>query len=241
MDIENLSLKSFNRAISNNHNSIPMCTNTKKFICITLSLAFVSIDVLLNAFYVTKSFKQGLWLSEEHPRKYAFATSLIDIWIVSLIRDIFLTILVLWTMIAHRKAHSFIKFVHKGYIGAFFCLIMYSFAMIKMLFYADQRANPDKNYMLMCVWNIFAGFLFFIEVYMFALIKPKQSDNYQKTNIDGGDPEDNPQENDILIETLNEASKKRSSLFRLFKYSKSDLHLISIASFFLLVGAVCKY
>lgn len=240
MDIENLSLKSFNRAISNNQNSLPMCTNTKKFICITLSLAFISIDVLLNAFYVTKSFKKGLWLSEEHQGKYVFATSLIDIWIISLLRDLFLTTVVLWTIISHQKAQFFIKFVHKRYIGAFFCLLMYSFAMIKMLFYADQRANPDPNYMFMCVWNIFAGFVFFIEVYMFALIKPKLSDNYQKANIDGGDPGENPQEDDILIETLNEASKKRSSLFRLFKYSKSDLHLIAIASFFLLVGAVCK-
>nr|QNH67875.1 ATP-binding cassette transporter subfamily B member 9 [Brachionus rotundiformis] len=240
MDIETLSLKSFNRVASSNHNSSPMCTNTKKFMCVTLSLAFIPIDLLLNAFYVTKSFKQGLWLSEEHPGKYVFATSLIDLWIVSLLRDIFLTMVVFWTIIQHQKAHSFIKFVHQRYIGAFFCLLMYSFAMIKMLFYADQRSDRDKNHMLMCLWNIFAGFSFFIIVYMFALVKPKQTDSYQKTNVDGGDPGDNPQEDDILIETLNEANKKRSSLFRLFKYSKSDLHLILIASFFLLTGAVCE-
>nr|APD26527.1 ATP-binding cassette transporter subfamily B member 9 protein [Brachionus koreanus] len=240
MDIENLSLKSFNRGKSIKKYSSPMCTNTKKFICVTLSLAFILIDVLLNAFYVTKSFKQGLWLSEENQGKYVFATSLIDLWIVSLLRDIFLSIVVFWTIVRHQNAHNFTKFIHKRYIGAFFCLLMYSFAMIKMLFYADQRSNPEKNHMFMCVWNIFAGFIFFIEVYMFALIKPKHSDSYQKTNVDGSDPGESPQEDDILIETLNEANKKRSSLFRLFKYSKSDLHLIAVASFFLLAGAVCE-
>ncbi|RNA06435.1 ATP-binding cassette sub-family B member 9 isoform X1 [Brachionus plicatilis] len=240
MDIETLSLKSFNREILKNQNSSPMCTNTKKFICVTLSLAFISIDVLLNAFYVTDSFRKSLWLSEEHQGKYVFATSLVDLWIISLLRDLFLTMVVFWTIIQHPKAHNFIKFVHKRYIGAFLCLLMYSFAMIKMLFYADQRSDPDKNHMFMSVWNIFAGFIFFIEVYMFALIKPKQSDSYKKTNVDGSDPGESPQEDDILIETLNEANKKRSSLFRLFKYSKSDLHLIAVASFFLLAGAVCE-
>lgn len=240
MDIENLSLKSFNRGASIKQYSSPMCTNTKKFICVTLSLAFISIDVLLNTFYVTKSFKQGLWLSEETRGKYVFATSLIDLWIVSLLRDIFLIVVVFWTIAKHQSAHNFTKFVHKRYIGAFLCLLMYSFAMVKMLFYSDQRSEPEKNHLNMCLWNIFAGFVFFIEVYMFALIKPKQSDSYQKTNVDGGDPGENPQEDDILIETLNEANKKRSSLFRLFKYSKSDVHLIAVASFFLLAGAVCK-
>ena len=241
MDIETLSLKSVDRLREDTRTEQNrMCSNTKKLICMTFLIVYVFFDVFLNAFFVTKSFKQIPWLSEEHKTEYVFSTSLIDLWVVSLLRDLFLIVVIFIAIIRHHLAHRFIKYIHTRYIGAFLCLLMYSFAMVKMLFYADQREERDKNNMFMCIWNIFAGFLFFINVYMFALLKPKHTDSYQKTNVDGGDPGETPQEEDILIETLNEANKKSSSIFRLFKYSKSDIHLILIASVFLLLGAVCK-
>ena len=49
---------------------------------------------------------------------------------------------------------------------------------------------------------------------------------------------ENAGEEDIFKETLKETQKNRSSLFRLFKYSKADWNLILIGSVFLLVGAI---
>ncbi|CAF0729488.1 unnamed protein product [Brachionus calyciflorus] len=215
-----------------------MCSNTKKLMCLILLTLYVTFDAFFNLVFTTKSFKQTPWLSMLN--KYNFTTSLIDLWIVSILRDIFLTCVILMTIIRHHVTHRFIKYIHTRYLGATLCLLMYSFAMIKMLFYSDGRKDTDVNNMFMYVWNIFSGFMFFISVYLLALLKPKFSDNYQKATVDGGDPNEVPQEEDILIETINEANKKRSSLFRLFKYSKADLHLILIACFFLIIGAICE-
>nr|UOU03331.1 ATP-binding cassette subfamily B9 [Brachionus rubens] len=239
MDLETLSLKSIDR-ISNDDQKRDMCSNTKKLICLLLLTIFVFFDIFLNVFFVTKSFTKPPWLSESVQYQYEFTTSLIDLWAVSLARDLFFIIIILWTIIRHQFIHQFIKFIHSKYISPFLCLLMYSFAMLKMLFYADQRVKRDPNNMSMYLWNIFAGFMFFISVYMLALLKPKQLDSYQKTTVDGGDPGEANQEEDILIETLNEANKKSSSLFRLFKYSKSDIHLIIVASVFLIAGAICE-
>jgi hypothetical protein len=115
---------------------------------------------------------------------------------------------------------------------------MYSFAMIKMLVHADQRV-PDRNSMIMFIWNIFAGVLFFISWYMLALLKSKRS-SYTKTDVDGGDLGDNALEEDILINTLKETQKKRSSLLRLFKYSKADWLYLLAGTLFLIVGAICE-
>ena len=69
--------------------------------------------------------------------------------------------------------------------------------MIKMLLHADTLQVRQNN-MFMYIWNVIAGFLFFICWYMLRLLKHKQS-NYRKTDIDGGDLDENAKEEDIFI------------------------------------------
>nr|QUF59444.1 ATP-binding cassette transporter Abcb9 [Brachionus angularis] len=214
-----------------------MCTNAKKLTCCILITIYISLDVFLNVFFVTKSFTRLPWLSNESKDVYKIESSLIDVWTISIARDLFLAILLFIVLIRDQLVHPFIKYIHQKYISSFLCLLMYSFCMVKMLLHADQRKQTDKINMFMFIWNIVASFLFFITIYMLALLKPKQSANYQKTDLDGTD---NNLEEDILIETLKETNKKRSSLFRLFKYSKKDLFFIISGTFFLIVGAVCE-
>jgi hypothetical protein len=96
--------------------------------------------------------------------------------------------------IHHRIIHSFIKNVHRKYISAVLCLLMYSYAMIKLLIHTDNRPKNNIN-VLMCIWNIIAAFLFFIVWYALSLLKLF---DYKKTNIDGGENE-NGDEADIFL------------------------------------------
>jgi len=69
--------------------------------------------------------------------------------------------------------------------------------MIKMLLHSDTRQVKQSS-MLMFIWNVAAGFLFFISWYMLRLLNHKQL-NYRKTDIDGGDLGENGNEEDIFI------------------------------------------
>jgi len=69
--------------------------------------------------------------------------------------------------------------------------------MIKMLLHSDTRQVKQSS-MLMFIWNVVAGFLFFISWYMLRLLNHKQL-NYRKTDIDGGDLGENGNEEDIFI------------------------------------------
>ena len=170
-----------------------MCCCSRKCVCVTLIFAFILIDVFLNAFFVTYSFTRA---PSFHP--YNVRLSLIDIWSVSLARDLVLFVVVLVTAAKHHAIYKFVKFVHRSYLSAFLCLLMYSFAMAKMLLHADQRAQPDQTNMAMLIWNIFAAFGFFISFYMLALLKIRKS-SYSKTDIDGGDIGENGGEEDVFI------------------------------------------
>lgn len=209
-----------------------MCCN-KKCTCVAFIAIYISFDVLFNAFFVTSAFTKQPAFSD-----YTIESSLVDVWLISVARDLVLTFVILMVGIRHQLISGFVKFVHKKYISSFLCLVMYSFAMIKMLIHADKRV-PDRSSMIMFIWNIFAGILFFISWYMLALLKSKSS-NYQKTDVDGGDLGDNAPEEDILINTLKETQKKRSSLLRLFKYSKADWLYLLAGTLFLIVGAICE-
>jgi hypothetical protein len=165
------------------------------------------------------------------------------VWVISLVRDAVLLLVILTVGIRHKFIHQFIRFVHKKYVSALLCLIMYSYSMLKMLLHSDQaftdQRPSDNTSMLMFLWNIISAFLFFIAWYMLALLKPKES-FYQKTNVDGGDAGENEVEEDIFLETLKETKKKRSSLFRLFRYSGPDWPFILVGTIFLIAGAICK-
>lgn len=148
--------------------------------------AFTWLDVFLNAFFVTYSFTQEPKLGGRLSQEYDIRLSLIDIWAVSIVRDLILLLVVIAVIIRHQSVYKFIKFVHRSYLTAFLCLLMYSFAMGKMLLHADRREHPDQTNMGMLMWNIFAAFAFFISFYMMALLKVRKS-NYSKTDVDGGD------------------------------------------------------
>lgn len=211
------------------------CCN-RKCACIFLILLYVCFDFLINAFFVTRQFTQ--WPDFVN---YSIESSMVDVWCVSVCRDIFtlvVTIIFAATTPSHRFAYLFVRWIHKNYVSSFLCLIMYAYSMIKMLLHADQR-RADRNLMLMFMWNIAASFLFFISIYMLALSKPKIA-NYHTTDGDDDD-ENNANERDIFIETLKETNQKRSSLSRLFRYSRPDWHLIVSGTIFLLLGAICNY
>ena len=212
-----------------------MCCN-RKCVCLILVAMFLAQDILINLYLVSDSFVRlptfaGFRMDE----------SLVDMWLVSLVRDSFMLVVLAIFGVRHRLVHSFVKCVHKKYVSSFMCLAMYSYAMIKMLLHADQRALVDKRAMTMYAWNILAAFVFFIAWYMMSLLKPKEC-NYQKTDVDGGDMGENggAGDEDIFIETLKETKKKRSSLFRLFKYSGPDVAYIALGTLFLLAGAICE-
>lgn len=171
-----------------------MCCSRKCF-CVGLIAVFISMDILVNLFFVTESFKKTPDFSNYH-----INSSLIDVWFISMARDLVLFVVVTFVAIRHKFISGFVKFVHKKYISAFLCLMMYSFAMIKMLLHSDTRQVKQNN-MFMLMWNVFAGFLFFISWYMLRLLKHKQS-NYRKTDIDGGDLDENGNEEDIFIGNL---------------------------------------
>lgn len=170
-------------------------------------------------------------------------TSTYDVWIISIVRDVLLFLIILIIAIRHRLVYSLIRFIHKKYLSAFLCLIMYSYSMLKMLLHSDQAFNnkrsPDNTSMLMFIWNIIAAFLFFIVWYSISLLKLKEC-NYQKTNIDGSDMGDNDGEEDIFLETLKETKKKRSSLFKLFSYSGPDWAFILVGTIFLILGSISE-
>ncbi len=230
---------------------------SKKCGCLTFAAIYISLDALFNLFFVTFSAKITKNLHEtlitpnitksfnNIPtfQNFNIKTSTYDVWVTSLARDVFLFLIISTVAIKHRLVYSFIRFVHKKYISAFFCLAMYSYAMLKMLFHSDQafidQRPPDNTSMLMFIWNIISAFLFFIAWYMLSLLKLKEA--YQKTDVDGGDIGDNEEgEEDIFLETLKETKKKRSSLLRLFKYSGPDWHFILIGTIFLIAGSICK-
>ena len=166
---------------------------TRKCACNFLISVYLAFDIVLNAFFVTHAFTQ---LPDF--KQYNVVTSVVDTWIISLLRDLFLIVIVTLSSIRHRLVHRFVKWIHQKYLTSVLCLAMYAFAMIKMLLHSDQRV-ADKNNMFMFVWNIGASFCFFIALYMLALLKPKQC-NYHKTDVDGGDLGDQVgEEEDIFI------------------------------------------
>ena len=183
--------KSFANDFNQNNKREKLCS-TKKCICLLLVFMFLAMDILLNIFFVTDSFEKAPSFIE-----YDISHSLIDLWFISIARDLFLFIIILCVAIRHKFISGFIKFIHKKYISAFLTLIMYSFAMIKMLLHSDTR-QVKQNSMFMFIWNVIAGFLFFICWYMLRLLKHKIL-NYRKTDIDGGDLDENAKEEDIFI------------------------------------------
>lgn len=231
-------LKNTNKDTNNPNTAInnkEMCCN-RKCGCLFIISCYLSMDIIVNLFFVTKSFTK----KPEGFQSFRIDTSLIDVWLISLIRDFFLLFVLIFFISRQQLIYPFVKFVHKKYISSFLCLIMYSYAMIKMLLHADQRKEIDRSSMLMYMWNTCAAFVFFLSWYMLALLKLKDC-NYQKTDVDGGDMGENAGgDEDIFIETLKQTKKKRSSLFRLFKYSGPDLLFILMGTFFLIIGAICE-
>lgn len=140
-----------------------MCCTRKCFCCFLIAL-FVIVDILLNIFFVTDSFQIMPSFNG-----YNISSSLLDIWIISIARDLILALILICVVIRHKFISGFVKFVHKKYISAFLCLIMYSFAMIKMLLHSDTRQVKQSS-MFMFLWNVIAGFLFFINWYMLRYI-----------------------------------------------------------------------
>lgn len=168
-----------------------MCS--KKCACVTFIFIYIAIDILINLLLMTEglvSLKNYYFLS--NPTIYA--DLVIDVWLISFVRDIFLLITVLFVLINHRFIHNFIKLIHQKYLSAFLTLSMYSYAMIKLLIHADARKTIPFN-VLINIWNIIAAFLFFIFWYSLSLLKVN---DYKKTNIDGGDAE-NADDNDIFL------------------------------------------
>jgi hypothetical protein len=131
-----------------------MCCS-KKCGCLSLIAVYISLDVLFNLFFVTfsanltKSFITSPNISKSFHRFPSFQnfnikTSTYDVWVVSLVRDAFLFFIILTVAIRHRFVYTFIRFIHKKYISSFLCLIMYSYAMLKMvirLFILYKREN----------------------------------------------------------------------------------------------------
>jgi hypothetical protein len=173
-----------------------MCCS-KKCGCVALIAMYICMDALINLFFITKSFSKYPMFDDLNIKTLVY-----DVWLISLTRDFFLFIIVMIVGIRHKIVYNFVRFVHKKYISSFLCLIMYSYAMGKMLLHADEAhkkgSSSDQNIMLMFIWNIFSAFLFFIAWYMMALLKVKDS-NYRKTDVDGGDFGENGEEADIFL------------------------------------------
>lgn len=172
-----------------------MCTKKCAFLAFTF--LFIFIDIFLNQLYMTDGFtdiNKFLLINSNGTLLILYADLLVDIWIVSIVRDIFLLIISFIVVIDHRLCHKFIKFMHHKYINALLCLCMYSYAMIKLLLHADNRKTNLMN-VFMLIWNIIAAFLYFISMYLYSLLKVF---DYKKTNIDGGELE-NGEEADIFL------------------------------------------
>jgi ATP-binding cassette, subfamily B (MDR/TAP), member 9 len=211
-----------------------MCCCTPKCGCLLLIAIYVGFDAAINLFFVTGAFTHLPVL-----KPFEIHTTLIDVWLISVLRTLVFIIILTFTAVRHRIIYTFVRKLHKSYITAFLCLIMYSYSMIKMLLHANLR-KADRVSMLMFIWNIFGALLFFISWYMLTLLKLKESSNYQKANFENNEQGDGTGEEDIFMETLKETQKKRSSLIRLFAYSKPDWLFILIGTIFLLFGAICE-
>lgn len=226
---------------SSSSSSLCGCCCSRKCACVMCVFAFVFLDVFLNAFFVTYSFTSAPRIggreSENPANHYDIRLSLVDIWLIAIVRDFVLLAAVSAVAIRHQAVYRVVKFIHRSYLSAFLCLLMYGFAMAKMLLHADKRPQTDQTNMSMLIWNIFAAFAFFISFYMLALLKVKKA-SYSKTDLDGGDVGENGGEEDAFIETLKETNKKRTSLIRIFRYSGPDLPIIAVGTFFLITGAV---
>jgi hypothetical protein len=216
-----------------------MCS--KKCAFLTFTFFYLTLDIFINQCLMTNGFtdlKNFMYFNTESSngttKTIEYADLLIDQWLISNIRDLFIFIILIIVIINHHLCYKFLKFLHHHYINATLCLLMYSYAMIKLLLHADNRTTHLTN-VFMLVWNIISGFLYFISMYMLSLLKVF---DYKKTNVDGGELENGGDEADIFLDTLKETQRKRVSLFRLFAYSKSDWHYILVGTVFLLGGAV---
>lgn len=102
------------------------CCWSRKCACVGFILAFALLDVFLNAFFVTYSFTRA---PDFALAAYDIRMALVDIWVVSLVRDSVLLVVVLCTLVRHQLVYRFIRAMHRSYLTAFLCLVMYSFAM----------------------------------------------------------------------------------------------------------------
>ncbi len=167
-----------------------MCS--KKCAALTFLFIFVGFDLALNLILMTN----GLTSINNYFLITSFADTVIDIYAISILRDLFLLIISFIVSIHHRIIHSFIRNLHRKYISAILCLLMYSYAMIKLLIHVDSKQNKKSGFhVFLCIWNIIAAFLFFITWYALSLLKLF---DYKKTNVDGGENE-NGDENDIFL------------------------------------------
>jgi hypothetical protein len=139
---------------------------------------YLAMDVLINLFFVSYSFTKR----PDGFDNFKMSMSVIDVWLVSLVRDLFLLIILVLFVARQQLIYPFVRFVHKKYLSSFLCLAMYSYAMIKMLLHADQNKNVNHSSMLLFMWNVCAAYLFFISWYMMALLKLKDC-NYQKVRF----------------------------------------------------------
>lgn len=232
-----------------------MCS--KKCAILTFSFIYLSLDVFINQCLITEffsDFKNFILIEPEsnghhqnhedssnssnstNDSRMGYADLLIDQWLIANIRDLFLFSILMIVLINHHLCYKFLKFLHHKYINALLCLIMYSYAMAKLLVHADNRTMIPTNVFLL-VWNIISAFLYFIVLYMLSLLKVF---DYKKTNVDGSEPENGGEEGDIFLDTIKQTQRKRVSLFRLFSYSKSDWLYILIGTMFLLGGALAE-
>lgn len=173
------------------------CCTRKKFLVIFLIFFYLVIDILINLIFVTETFSTTPSFIEYSPK-----VSLIDIWIVSLARSIFLLAISLLVLIRHEIVNGFICFVHSKYISLLLCLCMYSFAIIKMLLHAETR-HIKANSMAMLIWNFFSSFFFYACWYMLKLLKLrkkiKRDDASQKDQKATTNADDDDNEKDTLI------------------------------------------
>ena len=229
-----------------------MCS--KKCAILTFSFLYLALDVFINQCLITNFFtdlKHFILVIPAEERssnngnnnsnnttdsRMGYRDLLLDQWLIANIRDLFLFIILLIVLINHHLCYKFLKFLHHKYINALLCLLMYSYAMIKLLLHADDRKTLRTNVFIL-IWNIIAAFLYFISLYMLSLLKVF---DYKKTNVDGSEPENGGDEADIFLDTIKQTQRKRVSLFRLFSYSKADWLYILIGTVFLLGGSLGK-
>jgi hypothetical protein len=154
----------------------------RKLLVTCLIFMYLIGDNLINIIFVTHSFtKLPSFVSD-----YNVSSSLIDIWLISLVKCTFLFVFTLLVIVRHSLVFKFIRFIHLKYISLVLCLAIYSFAIVKMLLHAETRLIEAKC-MAMFIWNFISSFLFYACWYMLKLLKLRTINRGSKKEGDGNE------------------------------------------------------